>query len=58
MEIWDSGVFGGCVLNKIGRKDGGTVTNKLKSIVEDYTLEYMYGGGYYKIENLPDPENN
>ena len=32
--------------------------NDLKYRVVGYTLEYIYGGGYYKIENLPDPENN
>jgi hypothetical protein len=34
------------------------MVNDFKEKVIGYTLEYIYGGGYYKIENLPDPENN
>ena len=34
------------------------VSNYLKKKVDSYDIQYMYGGGYYKIENLPDPENN
>ena len=58
MEIYESKVFGGSVFNKIGKQDGTYLENNLKSKVLDYRLEYLYGGGYYKLENLPDPENN
>jgi len=58
MEIWESKVFGGSAFRKIGKKNGGFMTNYLKKKVLDFKIEYLYGGGYYKIENLPDPENN
>ena len=58
MEMWQSRVFGGCVMNKVGMKNGGYFTNNLREKVMEYKLEYLYGGGYYKLENLPDPENN
>lgn len=57
-EIWESKQFGGSVFNKIKRRDGVSMTNNLKDKVLDFKIEYLYGGGYYKIENLPDPDNN
>lgn len=58
MEMWESKAFGGCVFNKIRKKDGGSITNFLSKKVKSYDIQYLYGGGYYILENLPDPENN
>jgi hypothetical protein len=42
----------------MGMKNGSHISNNLKNKILDYRIEYLYGGGYYKLENLPDPENN
>ena len=56
--MWESKVFGRCVFNKMGKKEGGHIKNYLEKKVQSYNVQYLYGGGYYKMENLPDPENN
>jgi hypothetical protein len=58
MEIWESKKFGGTVFNKFVKKDGTKMTNNLRNKLLEYRIEYLYGGGYYKFENLPDPEKN
>ena len=58
MDMYQSKVFGGCVFNRMGMKNGSYISNNLKNKILDYRIEYLYGGGYYKLENLPDPENN
>ena len=58
MEMWESKYFGRCVFDKMRKKEGGSISNYLNKKVHGYDIQYMYGGGYYKIENLPDPENN
>ena len=58
MEIWESKKFGGPVFSNFTKKDGTKMSNNLRAKVLDLRIEYLYGGGYYKFENLPDPENN
>lgn len=58
-RIYCTNLFGGCIFDKMGQntKNGGSVTNFLERKVRNYEIAYLYGGGYYKFENIPDPEN-
>tara|TARA_B110000285_G_C14826647_1_gene468987 strand:- start:429 stop:623 length:195 start_codon:yes stop_codon:yes gene_type:complete len=38
MEMWESKAFGGCVFNKIRKKDGGSITNFLSKKVKSYDI--------------------
>ena len=51
-------MFGGCVFNKVEQKNGKFISNFLEEKVQNYDIQDDIGGGYYQIENLPDPENN
>ena len=55
--MWLSKHWGHCVFDKIHLKHGGYVSNYLESKVHSYDINWLQGGGYYKIENLPDPQD-
>ena len=59
MEIWQSKYFGGTVLQPVRRKDGTTfMANNLKEVIFKFNIQTLYGGGYYALRMIPDPENN
>lgn len=58
MEMWHSKYFGGPVLNAIRRKDGTFMENNLKEFLFNLNINTLYGGGYYALRMIPDPENN
>ena len=58
MEMWRSKIFGGHVLKPMCRKDGSAIPNNLREKIMAFNIEYLYGGGYYCLEMIPDPENN
>jgi hypothetical protein len=38
LEMWESKVFGRCVFNKMGKKDGGSIKNYLEKKVQSYNV--------------------
>ena len=40
------------------RKNGTEIPNQLRDKIMAFNIEYLYGGGYYCLEMIPDPENN
>ena len=58
MEMWQSKYFGGTVLQPVRRKDGDFMANNLKEVIFNLSIQPLYGGGYYALRMIPDPENN
>jgi len=61
-SAYKSNVFGGSVLLPVGKKSGKRdKRNPLESEISAMQVEYMYGGGFYDIQNLredPQPYDN
>lgn len=60
-KMWKSRVYGGHVFQPVGEAPGTKRTrqNVLQDQVNLFQIEYLYGGGYYVLENIliQDKEN-
>lgn len=52
-SAYKSSVFGGSVFLPIGKKNGKRdKRNPLEAEINDIQVDYLYGGGYYEIQNV------
>jgi hypothetical protein len=53
-KLWKSKVFGGHVFQPVGEAPGTSRTrqNVLQDQINLFQIEYLYGGGYYVLENV------
>jgi len=60
LNAWRSKVFGGDVIKPVGVKGKSkrTKKNPLEEDLKKFNIMPMYGGGYYKLENVQQSEHD